>query len=202
MPIGSWYDPLLAKVVAWGADREQARRRLLRALRGTALVGVTSNLGFLARVLESDFFIRGETFTTTLESLAWVEPPQSQESRADRAEVERRAVHRADPRRDRFSPWSGEGFRSDASRPSSAARPREGARAGSAREIRAPMTGRVVKISAAPGSVVKANEVVVVLEAMKMEYRLAAPRDGEVESVFCKEGDLVDLGRTLAVLKP
>lgn len=70
------------------------------------------------------------------------------------------------------------------------------------REIRAPMTGRVVKVAAAPGQATRANDVLVVLEAMKMEYRLVAPRDGTVESVGCTEGERVDLGRVLVSLAP
>jgi len=70
------------------------------------------------------------------------------------------------------------------------------------REVRAPMTGRVVKVSVKPGTAVRVNEVLVVLEAMKMEYRLVAPRDGAVESVGCKEGDRVDLGIVLVTLAP
>ena len=64
-------------------------------------------------------------------------------------------------------------------------------------EIRAPMTGKVVKVRVKPGDAVKKGDVVVILEAMKMEYRLAAPQDGMVEAVMCKEGELVDLGRAL-----
>jgi 3-methylcrotonyl-CoA carboxylase alpha subunit len=64
-------------------------------------------------------------------------------------------------------------------------------------EVRAPMTGKVVKVEARPGTRVTAGDVLVVMEAMKMEYRLAAPHDGTVDAVFCKPGDLVDLGRTL-----
>jgi len=70
------------------------------------------------------------------------------------------------------------------------------------RELRAPMTGRVVKVTAAPGRSVRARELLVVLEAMKMEYRLTAPRDGVVESVSCAEGERVDLGRVLVTLAP
>jgi len=70
------------------------------------------------------------------------------------------------------------------------------------REIRAPMTGRVVKVSSAPGAAVRANDILVILEAMKMEYRLTAPRDGIVESVGCKEGERVDLGHVVVTLAP
>lgn len=70
------------------------------------------------------------------------------------------------------------------------------------REIRAPMTGRVVRVAAKAGDSVKARDPLVVLEAMKMEYRLTAPRDGVVESVSCGEGERVDLGRVLVTLKP
>jgi biotin carboxyl carrier protein len=70
------------------------------------------------------------------------------------------------------------------------------------RDVRAPMTGRVVKVSAAPGSSVRANDILVVLEAMKMEYRLIAPRDGIVESVGCKEGERVELGHVVVTLAP
>jgi acetyl/propionyl-CoA carboxylase alpha subunit len=73
--ITSDYDSLLAKVVAWGSDREQARRRLVEALRELVLLGTVTNQSFLIQILESDFFLKGETYTTTLESQAWTEPP-------------------------------------------------------------------------------------------------------------------------------
>jgi len=68
-------------------------------------------------------------------------------------------------------------------------------------EIRAPMTGRIALVRVAPGDAVKEKDVVVVLEAMKMEYQLAAPRAGTVEAVLCRPGDLVDLGAPLVRLK-
>ena len=72
--ITSDYDSLLAKVIAWGADREQARRRLVEALRELVLLGTVTNQSFLLQVLESEFFRKGETYTTTLESETWTEP--------------------------------------------------------------------------------------------------------------------------------
>jgi len=70
------------------------------------------------------------------------------------------------------------------------------------RELRAPMTGKVVEILATPGAKVKAGAVLVVLEAMKMEYRLTSGRDATIESVACMEGERVDLGQVLVRLSP
>jgi acetyl/propionyl-CoA carboxylase alpha subunit len=68
------------------------------------------------------------------------------------------------------------------------------------RELRAPMTGKVVKVAASAGSAVRAGQILVILEAMKMEYRIVAPRDATVEAVGCKEGDRVDLGHVVVTL--
>jgi len=73
--VGTHYDSLLAKIIAWGVDREQARRRLIEALRETTLLGITTNQPFLIQLLESEPFRSGETYTTTLESMAWPEAP-------------------------------------------------------------------------------------------------------------------------------
>jgi acetyl/propionyl-CoA carboxylase alpha subunit len=67
-------------------------------------------------------------------------------------------------------------------------------------EIHAPMTGKVVAVKVHPGDPIEVGGLLVVLEAMKMEYKLLAPRTGTVEEVNCREGDLVDLGMTLVTL--
>jgi biotin carboxyl carrier protein len=69
-------------------------------------------------------------------------------------------------------------------------------------EVRAPMAGTLVELRAAPGQHVIANEVLAVMEAMKMEYRLVAPRAGEVAEVPNQVGSRVELGATVIRLKP
>ncbi len=77
---------------------------------------------------------------------------------------------------------------------------RDAARGLSEDEVRAPMTGKVVRVPAVAGMDVREGDVLVILEAMKMEYRLASPHDGRVDAVHCAEGELVDLGKTLVTL--
>ena len=80
----------------------------------------------------------------------------------------------------------------------------EGARtagaAAAAQDMTAPMPATVVAIAAPPGTRVTAGDPVVVLEAMKMELVVRAPRDGEVAAVHCAVGELVPPGTRLAEL--
>jgi propionyl-CoA carboxylase alpha chain len=61
--ISVFYDPLLAKVVAWGETREEARETLVQALDGYHLEGVTTNLDFVNAILTHPYFIKGELST-------------------------------------------------------------------------------------------------------------------------------------------
>jgi geranyl-CoA carboxylase alpha subunit len=76
--VSPFYDPMLAKIVAHGADREEARRRLVAALQDTVLLGVTTNKEFLIDVLETDAFVQGDVTTEFIDKhmkLAPAEPP-------------------------------------------------------------------------------------------------------------------------------
>lgn len=61
--VSPWYDPMLAKLIAWGSDREEARRRIVRLLSDTELLGTTTNHSFLHDVLTHPAFARGEATT-------------------------------------------------------------------------------------------------------------------------------------------
>jgi len=64
--IGVEYDPMLAKISTWGTTREEARGRMLVALRDTVVLGVTTNRDYLRAVLEHPAFVAGETHTQFL----------------------------------------------------------------------------------------------------------------------------------------
>jgi biotin carboxyl carrier protein len=66
--------------------------------------------------------------------------------------------------------------------------------------LTAPMPGTVLAIHVAPGQRVERNDVVMVLEAMKMELPIRAPRDGVVTAVGCRVGELVQPGTKLVEL--
>lgn len=67
-------------------------------------------------------------------------------------------------------------------------------------QITAPMPGTILKVGATQGAAVKKGDILVVLEAMKMENEILAPRDGTVAQVAVSKGATVDTGALLAVL--
>jgi 3-methylcrotonyl-CoA carboxylase alpha subunit/acetyl-CoA/propionyl-CoA carboxylase biotin carboxyl carrier protein len=67
--------------------------------------------------------------------------------------------------------------------------------------LTAPMPATVLKINAAVGQAIKRNDVVIVLEAMKMELPIRSPRDGVVKGIRCEAGELVQPGTTLLELE-
>ena len=64
-------------------------------------------------------------------------------------------------------------------------------------EVKAPMPGNILDVKVAAGASVKAGDVLVILEAMKMENEIVAPQDGTVASINVHKGDTVNSGDTL-----
>ncbi len=65
--VSVFYDPMIAKLIARGSDREEARRRLARAVAATAVLGLTTNKEFLAQIIEARTFAEGGATTAFIE---------------------------------------------------------------------------------------------------------------------------------------
>jgi biotin carboxyl carrier protein len=83
---------------------------------------------------------------------------------------------------------------------SGARKGKRGGGAGHPGEITAPMPGKIIKVTVASGETVGANQVLLIMEAMKMEYTLKAQAAGKVAEVCCVPGQQVALGQTLMKL--
>jgi len=182
--VTAYYDPMVAKVTAHGTDREDARRRLLAALRATEISGLTTNLPFLRTVLGSAEFADAAIDTSWLD-----------------AHPDLPFHPRLEP--DGPTPFDArDGWRLGGpavpARPESARRDAAGAGAAEADGVvRAPMPGTVLSVKAVEGQRVARGEPLGVLEAMKMEHTLTAPCDGLVAAVGAAAGDQVPLGHPL-----
>jgi acetyl/propionyl-CoA carboxylase alpha subunit len=182
--VGTSYDPLIAKLIAAGANRDEALERLAAALAETEVAGVTTNLPFLRWLVAHPVLRAGDATTAFL-----IEHPPLSAPPADLA----------DP------VWHG-AFRLNLTGPVPQPPPDVNAEAhahGPAEEsstIVAPMPGTVIKVNVRPGSTVKARDPLVVLEAMKMETPLLSPYDATVRAVHVHEGDRVVGGALLVEL--
>ncbi|QBI20651.1 ATP-grasp domain-containing protein [Egibacter rhizosphaerae] len=193
------YDSLMAKIVAYGADREEARRKLLAACEEALVEGVPTTLDFHRFALAHEDFIAGAVATVSVEhewDLSPIAPAAPPEPSEGPARPSRTLTVEVGGRRLDVSVFD------DRSTPSSSRR-RATARSavgGGPGEVTAPMQGTITKTSVAVGDPVHAGDVLVVLEAMKMENHVTAPRDGVVERVAVGPGDHVDLGAPLVTI--
>jgi 3-methylcrotonyl-CoA carboxylase alpha subunit len=69
-------------------------------------------------------------------------------------------------------------------------------------ELRAPMTGMILKVNVAVGDRIKAGDVAAILESMKMELRISSETDGVVTVVNCRAGETVERNAVVAVVEP
>ena len=88
-----------------------------------------------------------------------------------------------------------------AASPAPAAQPAPSAEAGAGTQINAPMPGTILSVSVAKGDTVKKGQVLVILEAMKMENEILSPVDGKVTFVGTTKGSSVDTGAALCVIE-
>lgn len=84
--------------------------------------------------------------------------------------------------------------------PKKAAAPKPAAGTQGAVKVNAPMPGKILNIKVSAGAAVKKGEVLLILEAMKMENEIVAPEDGTVASINVAVGDAVEAGVVLATL--
>lgn len=108
-------------------------------------------------------------------------------------------VYVAGGQNDKWAFWNGHVFRPDIAGEPEA--PRQSGRPHVAQSLAAPMPAKVLNVLAGPGQAVKRGDTVVLLEAMKMELPIRAPRDGIVARVNCRAGEMVQPGEPLVDLE-
>jgi acetyl/propionyl-CoA carboxylase alpha subunit len=236
--IGTRYDPLLAKVIVHAESRKDAFLNLTLALDETAVLGVTTNRGFLSWLSAQPSVIKGQTFTPFIDE-EWDPDPDMTDSAwaaiaaavADAMDAgpsfgfrlnarPRVRVHAGSEIRSvELAPdapevrWarSGESVFVDlqgqaiearlAPAPTVEAAIREATHSGSAAQsVAAPMPGSVLAVRVKEGDTVAAGQVLVVLEAMKMENNVSAPAAGLVARVLVNPGQQVQRAETLIEL--
>jgi acetyl-CoA/propionyl-CoA carboxylase biotin carboxyl carrier protein len=214
------YDSLLAKLVVWAPTREEARRRMLRALREFDVAGVPTTIPAHLVLLEHPEFVDGTYTTRTVEGGALdslVERTTPAAKAAVRAAAEPGAKAATGPAAE---PAPSDGAAAEATLSEAAVllvagqrvrlwNPAMAAEASASTAwrtvagdgvVRSPMHGTILKLEVAEGDRVEGGDPVAILEAMKMETLVVAPASGVITVVHAELGKVVEAGEPLAEL--
>ena len=201
------YDPLVAKLVVHGLDREHARRRMLRALAEYEIGGVKTLVGFHRALLEHPCFIAAETCRGVIDSPELAEKIEqlshqktTRSTSPDGRLRARVSTVELDGRRYEVRALVPEPPFAELAR-----RRRErtggGGHRGAAKDaVVTPMQGTVLAVEVAEGDEVHAGQVICVVEAMKMENEITAHRDGTVIDLSVEPGQAVSTGQVVCVV--
>jgi acetyl-CoA/propionyl-CoA/long-chain acyl-CoA carboxylase, biotin carboxylase, biotin carboxyl carrier protein len=205
--ISGLYDPMIAKLIVRGVDREHARRRMLRALGEFRIDGVTTLLGFHRALLEHPCFIDAATCHGVVESELLAERAQELSHKttmvpavSDGAALSRSTTVEVDGRRFDVSvnvpePPHAELARRRRERLAGAVLSGNGGEA-----VVSPMQGIVLAVSVEDGELVEAGQVLCIVEAMKMENEVTAQLAGRVTQLSVAPGEQVTSGQVICVV--
>jgi acetyl-CoA/propionyl-CoA carboxylase biotin carboxyl carrier protein len=213
--IGGQFDSLLAKLIVWGSDRQQALQRARRALGEFKVEGMATVLEFHRLVVEDPAYA-AETLEDFTVHTRWIEtewdntvPPFEGGAGADDESGERQTVvvevggRRLEVSLPGDLALGGGGNGGGAAK--AAPRKRGGKGGGGAKAsgdaVTAPMQGTIIKVAVSEGDTVEVGDLIVVLEAMKMENPVTATKAGTVTGLDAEQGASVTQGTVICEIK-
>jgi acetyl-CoA/propionyl-CoA carboxylase biotin carboxyl carrier protein len=209
------YDPMVAKLIVWDVDREQATRRMLRALSEYEIEGLKTLIPFHTALLATEEWARAETARNLLEDRSWLKqlafekaPPPAEDGEPETVEQ----TYTVEVSGKRFdvkvigAPAPAVNGAAPAAAGPAARKPprRERSSSGSGATgdtLPSPLQGNVWKVLVEQGQKVEEGQLVTIIEAMKMENEIIAHKAGVIAELPIKEGEPVTAGATLAVIK-
>src|ERR1700761_5214137 len=213
--ISPMYDPMVAKLIVWDADRAQATARMLRALGEYEITQLKTLIPFHKAILATKQWANAETCRDLIEDRDWLKrlaaEPAAAPAAAEEETVEQTYTVEVSGRRFDVrvigAPPAG-GVATNGSAPAAAAggrRPPRRAERGSAGggggdTLASPLQGTVLKVAVEAGAEVEEGALIAVIEAMKMENEITAHKAGKVSELPIVVGASVATGDTLAVI--
>ena len=220
--ISPMYDPMVAKLIVWDVDREQATARMLRALREYQIEGLKTLLPFHQAILQTRQWHDAETCRDLIEDRSWLK--QLAFPKAEKAASEADGEAAPEPVEQSYTvevsgkrfdvkvigpPVAGGGVNGAAPAPAGAVAARRAPRrsersagggGGGSDTLSSPLQGTVLKVAVEKGADVEEGALVCVIEAMKMENEITAHKAGKVADLPIAVGASVATGDTLAVI--
>jgi acetyl-CoA/propionyl-CoA carboxylase biotin carboxyl carrier protein len=215
------YDPMVAKLIVWDVDREQATQRMLRALREYRIEGLKTLLPFHTAILQTRQWADAETCHDLIEDRKWLKELAfpAAEKKGDEDEHEAETVehgYTVEVSGKRFevkvigpafagATVNGAGPAVAQGAGATRRAPRRSERAGGSGggggdTLASPLQGTVLKVAVEQGATVEEGALVAVIEAMKMENEITAHKAGTIAELPIAVGASVASGDTLAVI--
>jgi acetyl-CoA/propionyl-CoA carboxylase, biotin carboxylase, biotin carboxyl carrier protein len=221
--VSPMYDPMIAKLIVWDADRAQATSRMLRALREYEIEGLKTLIPFHRALLATEQWANGETCRDLLEDRSWLktlafEKPAAEmpagEDADGRATVEQTYAVEVSGKRFEVrvvGPPFGSGSSSNgtvtaggpaAPRRASARSSRGGATATATGSdtLVSPLQGNMWKVLVSKGDTVQEGQLLCIIEAMKMENEITAHKSGTITDLPIAEGEAIQAGAPIATI--
>jgi acetyl-CoA/propionyl-CoA carboxylase biotin carboxyl carrier protein len=210
------YDPMFAKLIVWDLDREKATARMLRALDEYEIGGITTLVPFHKAVLATKQWANGETCRDLTEDKEWLKSlapeapttPGAEEASEDGKAERNYQVEVGGKLFDVKvigdavgAPAAGASGGPSLRKPPRRERSGGGGAAASGNDLVSPLQGNVFKVPVEEGQEVSTGDVILVIEAMKMENEITAHKDGKVTKLAVKEGAAVNSGDLLATIE-
>jgi acetyl-CoA/propionyl-CoA carboxylase biotin carboxyl carrier protein len=224
--VSPMYDPMVAKLIVWDADREQATRRMLRALSEYEIEGLKTLIPFHKALLATEQWANGETCRDLLEDRAWLKtlafpaPEQEQAATDPSAEQEQEKLEQSytvEVSGRRFDvkvlgpPLAGaggadeRGLAGTVNGAGARRAPKRGARrsaaAGGPDTLPSPLQGNMWKVLVKQGDTVQEGQLLCIIEAMKMENEITAHKAGVIAELPITEGAPIAAGAPIATIK-
>jgi len=200
--IPSSYDSMVAKLIAHGRDRDEAIRRMVRALDQFDIGGVPTTIPFHRRVMTDPSFVAGAVPTTYVSGLDLSSLPRYVPEKAAPSSVST-GMEAAGQGEEFVVTVDGKTFSVRVATARAQSRTRRGPRGGGAATggaVLSPMHGVVLRVSVEEGQQVEEGALLMIVEAMKMENEITAPRAGTISMLAVAAGATVDVGATLATI--
>jgi acetyl-CoA/propionyl-CoA/long-chain acyl-CoA carboxylase, biotin carboxylase, biotin carboxyl carrier protein len=218
--ISPMYDPMVAKLIVWDADREQATARMLRALGEYEITKLKTLIPFHQAILATQQWADAQTCRDLIEDRAWLKelafsaPAKPSDDDGEEESVEQSYTVEVSGKRFDVKvigpPFAGGAPGANGSAPASAGagaarRPsrraeRAGGGGGGGDTLSSPIQGTVLKVEVEAGAEVEEGALIAVIEAMKMENEITAHKAGKITELPISVGASVATGDTLAVI--
>jgi acetyl-CoA/propionyl-CoA carboxylase biotin carboxyl carrier protein len=212
--VSPMYDPMVAKLIVWDADRAQATQRMIRALREYEIEGLKTLIPFHQALLQTEQWAKGETCRDLLEDRAWLKTlafEQAAPADADEQETKVERTYTVEVSGQRFdvkvlgAPFTGGGAALNGSAPAAKAPKRSARSAGKSGDgpdtLSSPLQGNMWKVLVKQGDTVSEGQLLCIIEAMKMENEIAAHKDGTIAELPIEEGAPIAAGAPIATIK-